>query len=62
MSGEGYVGPVEQEYLREEHREQKVMDSKQSGAKFSSNILRLGSIHTSHHTNSSNTQWAFKQL
>ena len=62
MIGEVYVGPVEQEYLREEHREQKVMDSKQSGTKFSSNILRLGSIYTSHDTNSSNTQWAFKQL
>ena len=39
MSGEGDVAPVEQEYRREEHHEQKAMDSKQPCAKFSSNIL-----------------------
>jgi hypothetical protein len=39
MNGEGDVAPVEKEYHREEHREQKVMDSKQTGAKFISNIL-----------------------
>ena len=39
MSGEGDEAPVEQEYRREEHREKEGMDSKQSGAKFSSNIL-----------------------
>ncbi len=39
MSGEGDVSPVEQEYHREERREQKAMDSKKTGAKFSSNIL-----------------------
>jgi hypothetical protein len=39
MSSEGDVEPVEQEYRREERREQKAMDSKQPGAKFSSNIL-----------------------
>ena len=37
---EGGSAPVEQEYHREEHRDQKTMDSKQSGTKFSSNILR----------------------
>ena len=39
MSEGGDVTPVEQEYHREEHREQKAMDSKQTGAKFSSNIV-----------------------
>ena len=39
MSGEGDVSPVEQEHHREEHREQKAMDSKQPGAKFSTNTL-----------------------
>ncbi len=39
MSGEGDVAPVEQEYRREEHHEQKAMDSKQPCAKFRSNIL-----------------------
>jgi hypothetical protein len=39
MSAEDDVAPVEQEYRREEHREQKAMDSKHTGAKFSSNIL-----------------------
>ncbi len=39
MSGEGDVAPVEQEYHPEDRREQKAIDSKQSGAKFSSNIL-----------------------
>ena len=33
------MSPVEQEYHHEEHHEQKAMDSKQTGAKFSSNIL-----------------------
>ena len=33
------MSPVEQEYHREERREQKAMDSKQTGAKFRSNIL-----------------------
>ena len=33
------MSPVEQEYHHEERREQKAMDSKQTGAKFSSNIL-----------------------
>ena len=40
MSGEGDATPVEQEYHREERYEHKTMDSKQPGAKFSSNILR----------------------
>ena len=35
----GDTVPVEQVYHREKHREKKSMDSKQSGAKFSSNIL-----------------------
>ena len=39
MSGEGDVSPVEQEYHREERHEKTAMDSKQTGAKFSSNIL-----------------------
>ena len=39
MSGGGNTTPVEEEYRREEHREKKSMDSKQPGAKFSSNIL-----------------------
>ena len=35
----GDTVPVEQVYHREKHREKKSMDSKKSGAKFSSNIL-----------------------
>ncbi len=41
MTGGGDVSPVEQEYHREEHREQKTMDSKYPGTKFSSNILNM---------------------
>ena len=39
MSGGDDESPVEQEYHREEHHEQKAMDSKQTGAKLRSNIL-----------------------
>ena len=39
MSGGDDESPVEQEYHREEHHEQKEMDSKQTGAKLRSNIL-----------------------
>ena len=39
MNGEDDVAPVEQEYHREEIREQKAMDSEESSAKFRSNIL-----------------------
>ena len=39
MSGGGDTSPVEEEFHREEHRDQKTTDSKQPGAKFRSNIL-----------------------
>ena len=39
MSGGGDVSPVEEDYHREEHRDQRAMDSKHPTAKFSSNIL-----------------------
>ena len=39
MSGGGDEDPVEADYHREEHREQKGMDYKQTDPKFRSNIL-----------------------
>ena len=41
MSGEGDVSPVDQEYLREERREHKDMEVKQTGVKFSANIQKF---------------------
>ena len=46
MSGGGDAAPVEEEYRREERREQKAMDSKQPSAKFSSNILSRASYES----------------
>ena len=39
MTGGGNVVPVDEDYHPEERHDQKAMDSKQPGAKFSSNIL-----------------------